>query len=205
VSSKSPYKSVADLQKSRTQILMSSAGVGSSSHNDAIMVGEILGFEKKLKIVPGYAGTEGELAMMRGEIHGQIGSLDSMRSIITNGEARPLLMIFTKRVKEFPNVPNIYEYAKEGKMKAMADLMVVQALLSRPYAGPPGIPPERLKFLRKAFEAAWNDPELIAMAKKTGVSLEFQDGDEVERAVAGAMNQAPEMITFFKNTLEFKD
>lgn len=204
MSTKSGIKNVADLQKAK-QVLICSAGVGSSSHNDAIMVGEILGFEKNLKVVPGYAGTEGDLAMMRGEIMGQIGSLDSMRSMITNKEAVPILLISNKRTKEFPNLPNILEYAKEGKKKAMADLMVAQALLSRPFAGPPGIPPERLKFLRQAFEAAWNDPELLAMAKKSGLSLEFQDGDEVAQAVNSAMNQTPEMINFFKSTVESKD
>jgi tripartite-type tricarboxylate transporter receptor subunit TctC len=156
-----------------------------------------------MKIVSGYKGTEGEMAMMRGEVHGQIGSIDSMLPLIKNGDAHALLVIGDKRLKEFPDVPTLYELAPP-EQKPVVDLMVAQAMISRPYAGPPGIAPDRVKILRDAFEKAWNDPGLLADAQKMGRPIDFRDGATVEAIVKGALDQPEEVVQMLKETMGTK-
>ena len=192
VSPKSPFKNINDVINSDKEVLMSSAGVGSTSHTDTLMVAEILGIDK-FKLVSGYQGNEADMAMMRGELHGQIGSYTTMKPLIENGDAIPILMINNKRMDEYPDVPNILEMTPENT-KPLANFMVSQGLITRPFAGPPDIPQDRLDILREAFEKACNDPDLLADAKKMDITIELITGEEVQQLVKDAMNQPPELI-----------
>lgn len=196
VSKKSPFKTIDDVIAGKKKVILSSAGVGSSAHTDALIIAQILDL-KNLKIVSGYKGTEGEMAMMRGEVDGQIGSMDSMMPLIKNGDARAILVIGDERLKELPDVPTLYEYAPADQTPVV-DLMVSQGLISRPYAGPPGIPPERVKILREAFEQAWRDPGLLADAKKMGRPIDFRSGETVAKIVKGALNQPASVVKMLK-------
>jgi len=192
VSPNSPFKTIDDVINSGQEVLMSSAGVGSTSHTDTLMVAEILGIDN-FKLVSGYQGNEADMAMMRGEIHGQIGSYTTMKPLIENGDAIPILMINNKRMDEYPDVPNILELSPE-KTRPLADFMVSQGLITRPFAGPPGIHQERLDILREAFEKACQDPGLLADAEKMDITIELITGGEVEQLVKDALNQPPELV-----------
>jgi tripartite-type tricarboxylate transporter receptor subunit TctC len=51
--------------------------------------------------------------------------------------------------------------------------------IGRPFVAPPGLPPERLKMLRDAFNATMKDPEFIAEVKRNKFELEPEDGDHL--------------------------
>ncbi|MDF1553645.1 MAG: tripartite tricarboxylate transporter substrate binding protein [Deferrisomatales bacterium] len=199
VSDKAPFKSMEDILAGKETVILSSAGVGSSAHTDALIVARILGLTN-MKLVSGYKGTEGEMAMMRGEVHGQIGSIDSMLPLIKNGDAHPMMVIGDERLKEFPDVKTLYEYAPP-EQKAVVDLMVAQGLISRPYAAPPDVSPERLQVLREAFEKAWKDPEMLSHAEKMGRPIDFRGGETVAKIVQGALNQPAEVVAMLKDTM----
>lgn len=191
MSSGSPFKTIEDVIKSDKKVLMASAGIGTSSHTDNLMLARILGI-KNFKLITGYSGNEANIAMMRGEVHGQASNLSSMKQMMESRDAIPILMINKKRVKEYPEVPNIFEYTPD-KTKPLASFMVSQGLITRPYAGPPGIPPDRLAILREAFEKACGDPDLLAEAKKIDITIELIPGKEVEQLVRDALEQTPEL------------
>jgi tripartite-type tricarboxylate transporter receptor subunit TctC len=203
VSKKSPFDSIEDVLKKDKELIMSSAGIGSSSHTDALVIQEILGLDN-MKMITGYSGTEGELAMMRGEIHGQIGSIDSMKGIIESGDAKPILIIGNKPLEEYPDVPLIYDYSNE-MVKPLIDLMVSQALISRPYAGPPNIPEDRFAVLQEAFEKALTDPELLEEAKKIGRPIEYLPGAEVLEIIKGATDQPEEVVEKLREIMAEED
>ena len=201
LSDKAPFRTLEDLVKNQDQTcLLSSAGLGSAAHTDAMIVLKILSLEN-VKVVPGYKGTEGELAMMRGEIHGQIGSMDSMMPLVDNGEAHPILVIDRQRLPEYPDVPTLYEVTPP-EYQALVDLMMSQVLLGRPFAGPPNIPEDRVQILREAFEKAWSDPEVMEQARKMGRPVNYVNAREAEAAVKKALNQPPEVIDFLKATFK---
>ena len=200
VGEKSSFKTIEDVMKGDKEIILSSAGIGSSSHTNALLVAEILGLDN-LKMVTGYKGTEGEMAMMRGELDGQIGSADSMLPLVESGDGHPILVIGKKRLKDFPDVPTLYEVSDE-KNKSLVDFMVSQALISRPYAATPDIPQERYEILQDAFEKAWSDPELLAEAEKIGRPIDYISGQEVSELMEGALNQPEHIVKILKEAVE---
>ncbi|WP_206812842.1 Bug family tripartite tricarboxylate transporter substrate binding protein [Paradesulfitobacterium ferrireducens] len=191
VGTKSPYHSIDDLKKASEEIKMATAGVGSASHNDALMLSNIFGF--KVKLISGYAGQEADLAMMRGEVVGQVGAFDSMRNMIENKEARALVIIGKEKIPELPDVPLLSDIGPADK-KALTELMNSQAWLARPLATTPGIPEGRLKVLREAMKKALTDPELLQKAKQANLPVTYVTPEEVTQTVSTALNQPPEIV-----------
>ena len=84
----------------------------------------------------------------------------------------------------------------------VAKLMLVSATLGRPLIATPGIPPDRVKILRDAYLKAFNEPEVIAEAKKSRMDLETLTGEEVESEMREVMNQPREVIERVKKLSE---
>ena len=59
---------------------------------------------------------------------------------------------------------------------------------------PPGVPPERLAALRKAFAATLKDPALIEEAKRTSVDMTYRPPQELEKLVAALYATPKETI-----------
>ena len=199
IATKAPFRTLDDIRNSSETCVLSSAGIGSSAHTDALLIARILKLDN-IKVVPGFRGTEGEMAMMRGEVHGQIGSTDSLLPMVESGDAHPVLVIDQKRLEAFPDVPTLPEVAPADQ-KALVDLMITQGLISRPFAGPPGIPEDRLQVLREAFEKSWKDPKMTADAERMGRPIEFVNGPEVAEIVNSALDQPAEVVAFMKEII----
>lgn len=198
VSVKTPYNTIDDLKKAPV-VKMASAGVGSASHSDALLLSNIFGF--KVKMISGYQGQEADLAMMRGEIDGQVGAYDSMRSLLENKESRAILVIGRNKIKGLESVPLLSECAPADR-KAIADLMNTQAWLARPLAATPGIPEGRAKVLREAIKKSLSDPELLEKAKQAKLTVDYVSGEDVAKLVSGALNQPPDIIEMVKETVK---
>ncbi len=193
-------KSLKDLAESREPVKMASAGVGSASHQETLIVAEALGLP--LKVVPGYSGREGEMGMMRGEIVGQLGSYVSLRSFIKAEGCRILLQIGAKKHPELPDVPLGLDQKVPEKGKKLLALMAGMAEIWRPTAGPPNITASRLEVLREAYKKALTDPELIKEAEKVGMELDPAFGVEVDKMIKEAMHQPEENIALLKKIIK---
>jgi tripartite-type tricarboxylate transporter receptor subunit TctC len=54
----------------------------------------------------------------------------------------------------------------------------------RPFATTPDVPTDRVNALRRAFDEAIRDPNLVAEALKSDLKLTPSSGEEVERLIA---------------------
>jgi tripartite-type tricarboxylate transporter receptor subunit TctC len=52
--------------------------------------------------------------------------------------------------------------------------------MSRPFVAPPGVPLERIKALRDAFDATAKDPAFLAAAQKAGRDISVYTADEID-------------------------
>jgi tripartite-type tricarboxylate transporter receptor subunit TctC len=77
-------------------------------------------------------------------------------------------------------------------------------LVGRPFAGPPGIPEDRVKILREAFEKACKDPEAVAVAKKGDKPMDFVDHKEVEDWAKGHFTLTPDIVAKLKEAYGMK-
>jgi len=64
----------------------------------------------------------------------------------------------------------------------------------RPYAAPPGVPPERLAALRAAFAATFKDPAFLADCNKNGVECDdSRTGEQMVDHIRAAYGIPPEI------------
>ncbi len=200
VNKKTSVKTYKDLLESKVPIKMASAGVGSAAHQETLLAAEALGLP--LKLIPGYAGREGEMAMMRGEVDGQLGSYISLRPFIVAEGCRIILQFGATKHPELPNVPLAIDLKASPKGKKLLSLIAGMAEIWRPTVAPPKVPAGRLKVLRDAYKKALTDPALVAEAAKAGMDIDPGFGEDVARMAQDAVNQPPENITLLKSIIK---
>lgn len=139
----------------------------------------------KIRLIPGYAGSrEINLAMQRGEVNGMCALFASSiraqyKDDFDSGKLKLIIQMGAKRSDELGNIPSVYDYAKTAEQKALLDIHFKQLMLSRPFAGPPGVPAYRLAALRDAFAATLKDPEFLAEAERSGLEIDYASHTEV--------------------------
>jgi tripartite-type tricarboxylate transporter receptor subunit TctC len=65
--------------------------------------------------------------------------------------------------------------------------------MSRPFLAPPGIAPERLELLRRAFDATMNDPQFRSEAERLGMAINPVSGEDVQGLVTRIMGTPAEL------------
>lgn len=184
-SKNSGFKSYKDLYEK--EIVVGSTGASSNSTVYPYLARNMLGL--KFKVITGYkSGTEVELAMERGELQGMgswsLGSMyASGAEYLKPGALVPLVQFGPKREKEWPDAPTVLELAKNAEDKAALDVVVQGPELGRSYWVGPGVPAERLKILRDAFNQMVKDEKFLAEFKKLKMLERFTTGEEMDAVI----------------------
>lgn len=173
--------------------LFAAAGVGSASYNETRLLAHALGLP--IEIVAGFNGNEGELAMMRGEVVGQVASESSIRPFVEQGNGQIVLSIGGE------GQPQAIDLAEGETGQGIVDLISANAQIGRLTAAPPGVPEDILAELRRAYDAALSDPELLAEAEALGIPIEPAGGAEVAELIAAALSQTPETLELVEAAL----
>jgi len=200
VSAKSPIKTFDDLRAAKEPVKFGGAGPGSASYNEIKMLIEAL--KLNIEYIPGYSGREDEMAILRGELDGSMGSLSSFLPFVKNGYGRLLLQIGSTPPAEYPDTPQAKDAIKDPAGRSIAALIASQAELSRLTAAPPGVPEDRAKFLIAAYKATLEDPALLKDAGKLELPIEPLYGDDVKQRIVEALDQPPEMVALIKGVIE---
>ena len=157
-------------------------------------------FNLPLSIVTGYpGGTEIILAMERHEVDGRCGwswtsLLSRSKALLDNQRIDITLQIGLQKDKALPDVPLIMDLTSDALKKAALKLIVSRQSIARPFAAPPGIPAERARLLRAAFDATMNDPEFRAEASKLNLDVEPVSGAEVEALLKEIYAAPPDVV-----------
>lgn len=200
VGAKTPYKTFDDaLKASATNALkMATNGPTSAAHVDALLLQDATGL--KVKPIPGYQGKDGDLAVIRGEVDGEVGTWGSLKPLIDSGDARVLLQMGQAKDPGLPNIPLITEVVKADK-KNVAALMIANAALGRLTAAPPEVPAARRAALVQAFQKAVADPEFQATAKKADLLIDASYGDDVANLVKAALTHPADELKMLKDLI----
>ena len=81
----------------------------------------------------------------------------------------------------------------------------IASTLNRPFAGPPGIPPERLQILRNAFKEVVNDPQFLEVMRKADRPAGYLGPEQCEKMMKSFEKISPEMIALIKKAYGIKD
>jgi tripartite-type tricarboxylate transporter receptor subunit TctC len=140
--------------------------------------------------VPGYPGTnEITLAMERGEVDGLCGiSWSTIKSRhlewLNQKKMNLIVQASFKKVPELKDVPLAMDETKDKEKLQILKLILAAQQMARPFAAPPGIPPERKAALVKAFDETMKDPDYLADAKRLDLDVNPVSGKELDELLA---------------------
>jgi tripartite-type tricarboxylate transporter receptor subunit TctC len=161
----------------------------------------------RFKLVIGYKTSEDiNLALERGEVQARAFGLNSIvaqhSDWLKQGKVAFLAQAGVKRDKELPDVPLLTELAATGEQRQILKLISSPAGLGHPYLAPPGIAPERLAILRKAFDATLKDKAFLSEVEKLQIAIDPMSADEVDAIVTETINTAPAVVAKAKAAME---
>jgi tripartite-type tricarboxylate transporter receptor subunit TctC len=175
-------------------------GTGAGADTDLFpkVMNNILG--TKMKLVTGYpGGNDITLAMQRGEVEARCGwSWSSIKSghlnWVKDGTIRLLVQLSLAKHPDLPDVPLIMDLVKTPEQRAILRLVFARQVMGRPFLAPPGLPPERLALLRRAFMETMNDAAFRAEAEKIKLEITPVDGEAVQKLVAENYATPPDIV-----------
>lgn len=201
--SDTPYKTFEDVRKASTAPKCGASGVTSTGYYMPKLVEETTG--ARFDIVSGYvSGQDIDLAVERGELQCRaftITAYFAREPFITwrkKGFAHVLFQTGQKRDQRVKDAPTIYELMDQYKTpqggRQLAKVVLASGEFGRPLVTPPGVPADRLKILRDAFNKAMNDPGIKSDAEKRRLELDPATGEELETLAKEVMASPPDVI-----------
>jgi tripartite-type tricarboxylate transporter receptor subunit TctC len=199
-----PYKTVEDVRKaSSTPPKCGASGVTSTGYYMPKLMEETIA--TKFDIVSGYqAGQDVDLAVERGEIQCRAFTItaffarEPFISWRKRGFVNVLMQSGAKPDARLKDPPTIYElmdkYKTNAAGRSLAKVVLSAGEFGRPLVTPPGLPADRLKILRDAFDKSVNDPALQAAAEKRKLEMDPASGAELEILAKEVMSASPEIV-----------
>lgn len=174
------------------------SGANSTPSFYARLLNELLGL--KLKIIAGYPGqNEAFLAMERGELdtYGDTfwSALTSTRpDWLKEKKIRILLQYGPEKEAALPDVPYGPDLVKDENDRKLFEAAYAPLAAGRPFAAPPGLPPERAAALRAGLLATFKDTEFLADAEKKRLVINKPTSGEAMQAQIARVYEMPKRI-----------
>ena len=191
-------------QTFQTEVLLGGAGAGTGTSMMPPLFSKLLGM--KLKLVEGYgSSTAASLAMERREVHGLCQSVTSLRAGRPGWiESGKIKVLFNTERQPIPGIdaPTIFSFAKTEEQRRILTLFASTSELGRPIVAPPETPADRVAALRRSLDAALADPELLADAERSKLTVTRIKGEELESLVKELTTTSPEIIAKMQEMLK---
>jgi len=194
-----PYKSWKDALTQ--EITLAATGAGSTVSVYPTVFNNVM--KTKFKLVMGYKGSgEAMLAMERGETAGHSTAFDALKTQhpdwITQGKIRYLLQFALTRHPEMPDVPTAIEAAETDEQRAIFRAVLNATEVGKPFFTTPGVPPERVEALRRAFDKMTADADFKAEFERSKVELNPLPGEKLQQLVEELVGISPELVAKVK-------
>jgi tripartite-type tricarboxylate transporter receptor subunit TctC len=205
-----PYKTIEDVRTATTPPKCGATGVTSTAFYMPKLLEDALG--TKFDVVSGYvAGSDIDLAVERGEVQCRaftINAYFAREPFITwrkKGFVRVLYQTGSKRDPRLKDVPLFNElmdkYKTPESVRRLAKVVLAADEFGRPIVLPPGVPADRIKIIREAFNKAVADPALLAEAEKRRLDMDPSSGEELESLAKEVMTATPDIVEKVKKIL----
>jgi tripartite-type tricarboxylate transporter receptor subunit TctC len=191
----SKVKTFADAQKYESTL--SGTGTGSTVFVYPNVMNNV--FKTKFKIILGYKGSaDAQLAVERGEAEGHSTSWTAVKVNHPDWWPKKMISILVQfgldRHPELPDIPTAVELARNDEEKQVLTAIMTASEVGTAFFTTPGIPADRLAVLRRAFDQAMKDPQLLAEAQKAKLTIGPMQGPQLQKLVAGVTNLSPALL-----------
>jgi tripartite-type tricarboxylate transporter receptor subunit TctC len=180
------------------EVIVAGTGIGTESVTVPYVVRNILGL--KFKVIAGFpGGSEMNLAMQRGEVDGRgtfsWTSLKPQRAQwVDSGDLNVLFQMGLRKHPDLPGTPLVTDLAETDDQRKLLELQFTAFELGRPYFVAEGVPADRVTALRRAFDQAMKDKDLIADAEKQGLEANPATGEEMQTILARVYATPKELV-----------
>jgi tripartite-type tricarboxylate transporter receptor subunit TctC len=129
------------------------------------------------------------LAMLRGEVDGR-GTFSwtslkpHLKEWIDTGELTILYQQGLRKHADIPKIPLVMELTDDAEIKKALTVQFTAFELGRPYFLAQGVPADRVAALRRAFDMAMKDKDLLADAAKLKQEVNPYSGEEMQKVLA---------------------
>ena len=193
VTKKSGITKMEDFMSGAKEVVVGAVPNTSIQHA-ATFLRDVLG--GRVKLVTGFKGTaEIRLAMQSGEVNSVITGWETLGASnykdFVSGEWLILSQWVDEPLTDLPqkNVPSIYQFARNNEEREMLKLGHVKPnSYARPYAMPPGVPADRVRAMEAAFLKTLKDPEFVAEAEKTRMTLNPIAGTTLHKMIVEGLS-----------------
>jgi tripartite-type tricarboxylate transporter receptor subunit TctC len=200
-------KSIADTRRAGgPPLVIGGTAEGASGNDIAAVLRDALALN--LRLVAGYPDSNAlYLAADRKEVDGRLVGLSSVQSShpqwLRPGSGMHVLLQFGRSTRHpmFADVPTARELAGNEAARALIELAEIPYLLSRPFAAPPALPPDRAAALQAAFLAVHDDAQYRDEAGRLNVDVSPIGNAEVISALARIAGAPPELLARLKKLI----
>jgi tripartite-type tricarboxylate transporter receptor subunit TctC len=143
----------------------------------------------RFKVVVGYkTSTDVDLAMQRGEVQGKIWTWGALMSgntadWVAQKKVALLAQFGLQAARDLPDLPLALDFARTPADRSVMELIFAPIALGYPSFMGPGVPPERVEIMRRAFDRTMRDPEFIELVKQQNLPLGPATGEELQTIV----------------------
>jgi tripartite-type tricarboxylate transporter receptor subunit TctC len=196
-----PANTIEDAK--RVALIMGAPSPGTNTGMMPRILNHVLG--TKFKVITGYGFASLDVAMERGEIHGQAGASWMPRGkyadMVKAGTLRVLLQSGFRdpSLGDVPLLQDLVDKNSEGGQ--LIELFSSPGVIGKPTIAGPGVPKERVALLRKAYEQTMIDPAFLADAERIGVPIHPVSGEELQSVVKRIAEMPPARIAAAKAAL----
>lgn len=200
---KSGIRSFADLLTKKARI--GGTGKGAQAFMFPNAINNVLG--TKMNIILGYKGTSDRiLAVEQGELEGSCGinGYTFVSRLNKHYKDRTLVPVMQSGLRPNPllkDVPMTLSFAKTKEQREVLEGLFSQMVIARPYAGPPGMPSDKAKILRTAFDAVMKNPAFLKEAKKLRIGIDPSNSAETEAIIQKLANMSPDLKKKIKTAI----
>jgi tripartite-type tricarboxylate transporter receptor subunit TctC len=205
-----PYKSIDDVRKAATAPKCGATGVASTGYYMPKLIEEVLG--SKFDIVSGYvSGQDIDLAVERGELQCRAFTITAYHarepfiSWRKKNFVNVLIQTGNKRDARLKDTPTIYElmdrYKTNAAGRSLAKVILAGGDFGRPIVAAPGVPADRVKILRDAFDKTIAEGPFLAEAEKRRLEIDPTQWDEMQALAKDVMATPADVVARMKKLL----
>ena len=205
-----PYKSMEDIRTATTPPKCGATGVTSSAYYMPKLLEDAIG--TKFDVVPGYvAGQDIDLAVERGEVQCRaftVNAFFAREPFITWRKKNFVRVMYQTGSKRDPRLKDVVlfnelmdKYKTPEDVRRLAKVVVAADEFGRPIVFPPGVPADRVKIIRDAFDKTIHDPALLAQAEKRRLDIDPASGEELDKLAKEVMTAPPDVVEKVKKLI----
>ena len=205
VRSDAPVTAFQDLIGRAKPTAIGGTGPGSNSHDAPQVLAKATG--ANLKTVAGYSTTNDvRLGIERGEVQGMCLGWESVRS--TSGQwledkyAQVFVQNGTARHRDLPDVPLALEFAQDEESRVLLRLLNAPSSISKPFALPPDVDERRVRVMRHALSATYDDPVFLAEAAAMRLDFQPKTAHQIHQVLSEVLATPPDIAAKYRQMIQ---